>query len=213
MENINSIRKVIENFNLDFQQLNEKLLKYNGIIAGGCALMAYINEINDYNGDIDIWFPCLKGEEIIIINDMSNFLLTYGYKPKERYYTSEKYKYNENEHYLEISNKIFDNNTNPRFIDVIHTIRDFTFYNCKIQLLFTYINHMDILNSFDFSFCATSWDGNKFYNINPGDTLLKIGTQINPRYFDKDMKRINKYKKRGFIITNESQYIYNKFFL
>jgi hypothetical protein len=109
---------------------------------------------------------------------------------------------------------IGDYEENPRFLEIISDIKEFRGGEQGekvIQLIFTHVDKLTVLNSFDLSFCATSWDGREFYNIDPEKTLRKVGYRLNPRAFNREQLRERKYTSRGFRIFDATGTVEEKY--
>lgn len=91
----------------------------------------------------------------------------------------------------------------------INAIVDFNVSNnimSKYQLIYydktRYKTAQEIVDNFDFDFCANYWDGKKFYiknyySIKTKSCILKLDK---PRIYKNQNNRIFKYSKRGFAI-------------
>jgi hypothetical protein len=212
---INPMNSLISNtFNINYNSLNYLLIKYNAVISGGSALAAYINEIKTFpkTGDIDIWIPITKYEDLIKIpgtniidrtidgnnthikirNDFETLLM------KTKYYPTNTF--DRNKEYM----------SNTRVGNLIYKLYEYScgsnsFIVRRVQLIFTSGTITDILNNFDFSFCATTWNGKEFYSLEPELTKQKIGYRINESNNNKEAERTNKYIDRGFKIYSNKE--------
>ena len=166
---------------------------FNGYIAGSSALFSYINS-DEKEGDLDIWFqvsidpndkslPYSKD----VRNVLSTFLQSLGYTIKQY---SEYSQNGTKKEYLE----------NTRFNNLIEKIYEYSMGSKKIQIILTKVPKMEILKSFDLSFCAVSWDGSKYEALEPELTLRKVGYSLNPPVNGKELVRLEKYATKGFKI-------------
>ena len=102
--------------------------------------------------------------------------------------------------------------THNRFAKYIHRIHTYTKRDKKIQVIYINVDRDTLLNTFDLSFCATTWNGSEFYSLEPELTEQKIGyRQNNYKLIEseegvkRENERIAKYKARGFTICENKE--------
>lgn len=213
------LKNLIEKkFCLNFEDFNNFLIKYNGFLGGGASTSSIICE--EFKGtDLDIWIHSIPYEDASWIEssdnkytqdlsvdklhvtttfkkDLENMILPEGYiKMKWNPVDNQNYKNHMNDTSTYISNS--------RFKDIIHKIYSYSNdRGNKIQLICTNFCRNKILKTFDFSFCATSWDGKNFYSLEPELTKNKQGYEMNI-LTPKEILRKNKYISRGFTIIKK----------
>lgn len=180
---MNNLKLLIENeFEVNFDKLNSLLLKYQGVIAGGSVLMSYINEIENYNGDIDIF---IRASNVNIYEIIKDFIIIL-----------DNYKVHLNTNYT-VPRKGID--FDELFASKINSIFSFTNNKKEIQIIFINVSTNSYIETFDLSFCTTTWDGYKIECLYPELTLNKKGFFINS--IDNKTRR-KKYEARGFQIEN-----------
>ena len=166
---------------------------FNGYIAGSSALFSYIKS-NEKEGDLDIWFqvsidpndkslPYSKD----VRNVLSDYMQTIGYNSVTY---SDYFQNGTKQEYLE----------NTRFNNLIEKIYEYCMGSKKIQIILTKVPKIEILKSFDLSFCAVSWDGSKYEALEPELTAKKIGYSLNLPTNKKEISRLKKYTTKGFKI-------------
>lgn len=166
---------------------------FNGYIAGSSALFSYINS-TEKEGDLDIWFQVSidpNDKSLPYSKDVRNVL--------SEYLESKGYKYSVYGEYFENETKK-DYLENTRFNNLIEKIYEYRMGSKKIQIILTKVPRLEILKSFDLSFCAISWDGSKYEALEPELTLQKIGYSINLPTNQKEIGRLEKYTTKGFKI-------------
>lgn len=175
-----NMNTLIESFLINSERMNDFLIKNEGIIAGGGPL-AVFNKNNDYHGDLDIFIYSSLNERKIS-KEFDRIINLKIYKPTKSY---EKY----------IGSKSFSKS-------YINSIDEYICGQKKIQLIFLKCKSTKVLENFDFSFCATWWDGKELNTLYPELTKLKKGFIMKPTY--RTNERIKKYKNYQ-IFANENE--------
>ena len=207
------VKNLFDFFDLNNDDVNDFLIKYNGMIAGSAPLNCFI-ELYQIPGDIDFWVQVKpyvasskfyeKTSDIDMEYSIKNEQLPEKYKVfldfEELLYKG-KYK-RDYESHLE-NNEYSDG----KFLNIVYKIVNFkNNINNKIQLILTYVDQKQILESFDLSFCATSWNGKKFYSLNEELTKNKIGYRLRDEFNEREKLREQKYISKGFkMIENPSK--------
>lgn len=192
---------VIKSFNLPYTEFANLVQACNGIVAGGAALYAYLYPKGTgpiFTGDIDVWVqtdvegrdgcPAGAGNLAALAKHLTEYTWTmflgqHGYKQTE-----------ESKH---------GDYGGLRFSERIRRV--LTYANGegkKIQVILTFIPVMEVCKTFDFSACATWWNGR-----GPVKTLDPENTDRHYIYpltdiplTKKEKDRLEKYRKRGFTV-------------
>ena len=181
---MNNLKHIIENkFKINFNELNELLDWSGGIISGGLPLMCYVDEITNYDGDMDIFIRTTTLWNKLIIYKFSKLFCNYVKKYENSYTNTNIY--------------------NLEFCKKIKSVISFNSNDCNIiQIIFIGIEHTDFLKCMDFSFCATWWDGSFLQTLYPDLTSKKQGFIMNDDNVINKNERLEKYGKRGFNIDD-----------
>lgn len=199
VENEGNMNMIFEHFGFNPDLLNNKIKEHGAIVAGSSSLFSYISDdiniISENVGDIDIWIPINNVEIADIFADMKDFFFKYDYL------------FNNTDI---IAGNIVTQAYSGRFSEIIVNIKNFTNkeLNKKIQLIFCKTNHEKILTTFDLTFCAVAFNGEKFLVIEPELTKKKIGYRMNnfSEYSEiSERGRIIKYLRRSFTIFENSE--------
>lgn len=186
------MQHVYDYFNINGDELNIFLKKYNGFIAGSAALTGFlktqskITETNLIPSDIDIWIP-FNTKHSDIVEEFKNSFNLPGYEC------------------INLNENTYSNFIKPLTnFDVVYEFK--LDEHRKIQILPVNNDHDNTLKNFDLSFCATSWDGETFNSLYPDLTKMKTGFFMNENLFNKKI-RTSKYENRGFKIYNNKDEI------
>jgi hypothetical protein len=244
IEAVGNVQHLMDRFfGPNYCLLSNFLIKTKGVIAGGAALWiaSPYCKVEDYKGDIDIWIQDAPG---VVRNHSYGTVKSYkGYK-KECYESRERALLSEYVTFTmekmglvrnltgvyqeTIKEYTTDVDKNFKFINTIHTYcPKANAIKCpkKVQIIYTNISPVEVVNKFDLSICQTYWEGmttmelfenstpvvktfypdhikdKKFYNFSPESKNREV--------------RENKYIKRGFrlladILIKENDEIENK---
>lgn len=221
--------------------LNDLLQKHHAFIAGSASLSSYVQDSGIVPGDLDIWVPinsdnkCTWIKNPDYVESDSDDSDDSNYVPKNNiewiqdmsvdkfrcksfiqkdfddefigrcaYKTTNEGGNTEAKDYID---------THNRFAKYIHRIHTYTKGSKKIQVIYINVDRDTLLNTFDLSFCATTWNGVEFYSlVEPELTEQKIGYRLNnykliesEEGVKRENERIAKYKVRGFTICENKE--------
>jgi hypothetical protein len=192
------MNRLFKIFELDYNIMSN-LIK-DDFISGSSCIFAYLISIGKNPkwepNDIDIYVKISSLKEYkklnIIYNNQLNIL---------------KY-FNE-----ETNDKIDNNEIEDKYIRTnnIYKINTYTNGIKKIQVIFTFYNIEEIIESFDLSICEILWNPLInfkakeciFENISNLEALVRNKNIIFPEIFNE---RIKKYEERGFKIIRHNKY-------
>lgn len=197
------MESLLKSFDLPYTDFANMVHDSRGIVAGGAALYAYLHPTGtgpNFTGDIDVWIQtenqvskssfAPKGDIIAATtNSMTeyawtSFLDKYGYKYKDGF---------------------ADNSYSvDRFSNIIRRVLSFeNTKGKKVQVILTFAPVSDVCKTFDFSVCATWWNGcGSVKTLDPENTSRRyIYPLIDKTAFTKrEIDRLEKYRKRGFTV-------------
>lgn len=190
------------------ESLMSVLTKNKAMIAGGFASFIYSNiDIENYDGDIDIWIPIneeLKSKLLLTINkikiEFEQLLSNYDKLCEYNFTTKQK-----NNNYIDIKDNYYTTikNKNSNLSDIIYMVKFKNDNNKDIQLIFTDQTNLNVLSHFDLSFCSIGYDGENILNIEQELSYHKIGYIVNRHMHTNE--RIIKYQNRGYKIFDDRE--------
>lgn len=189
------------------QEFNDLLKETGAVVAGSAPLAALVGGFTP--GDLDIWVypgPCESHENRftsdvyenmrVVLGKFHDFLSNRGYTVNRT--IAGTYKQVEEDGYSEVNTPMYQ---------IIRKIdRYFHASNTKIQVIVTLKPILEVLNSFDISVCRTWWDGEKLYTWDHNTTLLRGMYACRPLATEREYKRFQKYKDRGFTVYEVPDY-------
>lgn len=194
-------------FGFDPKELKELLSNTGSFVAGGAAAhMLCEKDPKTFDGDLDIWYtnapprdafavdPPYGQYEIVKVN-----AFLYARPLLEKYIENHGYKVMNRD--FELTQE-YTNKENPLSKEIL-CVMPFEFGNKRVQIIYALGGPREILNSFDYSFCAVGCGAdNKFFGNELEMTKEGKGYAMNPaRTPGRDAKRREKYAKRGFTIV------------
>lgn len=218
---------IVVRYKMNIQdELNKFMIQYDAFIAGSNALQGYLKA--DFKpGDLDLWVPIHKKDTYVQrINDDCEFeqnpYITEISNAFEELFVHSLKKY----HDLRYTIRKECPRDRPTYVDLhdnfktyihrIHTYYPVNKSDPTIQVIYIYVDRDTLFKTFDFSFCATAWDGKEYYTLEPLLTSRKVG-YIQPleqqltvstdpeRVREHKVKRLEKYKARGFTIYDSKE--------
>ena len=187
-----TLKTLIETkFEFDFDWINLFLVKHTGILSGGAVTMSSLNEIENFNGDLDFYFSFVDEEKanILIKKFVSFFGKDFVKSPKKNY---------------------GEYSIGPSQIFKISKIVEYYSNGKKFQLIFMDKEIDKIIETFDYTFCQISWNGLEFRELHPEMNAKKEGKYLWGDFYKGlefwnesgwQQKRYQKYIARGFTIT------------
>ena len=194
------MEEFLRSYQLPFHAFRTLVTENNALVTGSAALALYLKQEGIAPGfepnDLDIWiedthdtwFSSGRVSKLANSTQFTLFLAKHGYDLTTKYDST-------------INAQYYDNMTNIKHI--------FHFMNRdigkEVQLIMVRESNLVqyIQNNFDLTACMSWWNAadNVFRNSFPGLTCNKE-IQILPRFTTKDrtLKRVEKYKERGFTI-------------
>jgi hypothetical protein len=189
---------LFESFSLNKEKVDNFLIKNESILAGGSVLSVYNNE-EIFNGDLDFFVKVSQNIEDEICWDkvLNSFLeiLPDFYKTNNPYGVFECHNLKKT-----LINQDIEYLGNNRFKGKFYKIYTYQFEDKKIQLIQTSIEYDELVRLFDFSFCATYYDGVEMDSLYPNLTSKKVGFVMNELTEKEKTIRLIKYKERGYTI-------------
>uniref|UniRef100_A0A6C0AFC9 Uncharacterized protein n=1 Tax=viral metagenome TaxID=1070528 RepID=A0A6C0AFC9_9ZZZZ len=204
--------RLYSNFNLDESLINNFLTSYNGMIAGSAASLPFIDDQENIPEDIDIWVKVRPFEpNFDILRNFENekkYRILNALEPDIKNVMSDFDKLMDNANYKQIfEHRAYLDNAffykDGQFNGIIYKIRSYEYKGKKIQLILTYVDQKEVLESFDLSFCATSWNGKEFFSMDEELTKKKMGYRLRPEFNEREKNRELKYISRGFTIVEK----------
>ncbi len=201
----NKMDSMYKQFGFNPAKFREMLTLTGSFVAGGAAAhMLRGGNPADFDGDLDIWYtyaPTREQEEgdkyyIVKVNAyhdasklIDDYIVEHGYKrtPNDQTFT------------LEYTNK-----ENPLSKEIL-VVHSYTFMKRNVQVIYALKGPDEILDSFDYSFCAVGCDHTGgFFGKDLDLTRQGKGYPLMPsRNEERDTMRREKYAKRGFTIVEK----------
>lgn len=195
----NQMDVLLEKFNVNPTELHELLKKTGCFIAGGAATHLLMGRpVQEFDGDLDIWYPHAPHRDGQYSED------------QVRSYHDAKAAFDAFMHRLNRSTSALTKDVTQQYLDqdnsLNHVIRKIRSYNqtndtCPIQVIYAFGDRDQILNSFDFSFCAIGYDPNTGQIFGKDLELTKSGKGFVLNEARNDTRRagrLAKYERRGF---------------
>jgi hypothetical protein len=182
-----------------YDNFRDAIIKYDGIIAGGSVLSIF----GDYEmNDLDIYVHYSKAKDFIKTLYIHGCI--YGDFHQAPAYDQSFFRKNNimARFYMKYVESHYErvNPGNPRRLN-------YNFISIDIMVIPDNIPLDSVVTNFDLTFCQVWWDGKRIWSDNIEDIKTKTGS-LNKDYINSYLsmnsfivKRILKYKKRGFTIN------------
>src|SRR3990167_8260926 len=183
----NMMKEFFSHFGIDYSLVSQYLRETTSVIAGSSVLQVFIGEFFK-DADLDIYVPVQH------INVWKENLLQMGYEERSAYYST-PYK----------QSFLFQNGI-KQVVTFKHPKIEDKHRNIQLMSVRKKTNPVEVIKTFDLSFCQCWYDGSSFYANDPDVASTKSGYlayNYAEKLFDGSWimtKRVTKYHNRGFII-------------
>ena len=201
---------LVSTFGFDPVIFHSVLSRTGCFIAGGAPThILRGGDAKTFDGDIDIWYPHSPQRDILFsdLPDSNELMKINAYLYTKdllmKYIESHGYLMMNDDFQLSQEYTTKDNVLNKQILKVL----SYKIGSKRIQLIFGFGTREEILNSFDYSFCAVGYRANKqFFGNELELTRTGKGYAMNPaRTPGRDEIRRKKYEARGFTIIEKNE--------